>query len=82
MIRVAAAAAVENLKPSETQELAVNLLRDPDVGVRKTTVQSLAELSRRSVDVPPHVTAQLRAVAEVDPEPALRRLAAQASPER
>jgi HEAT repeat protein len=70
VVRVAAAAALEH-HPDVAGDLAASLLRDPDVGVRKWTLRSLAAAR------PSNLKEQVQVVASDDTIPALRELARQ-----
>jgi HEAT repeat protein len=68
-VRAGAAAAVRNLDARLAEGLATRLLADPDVGVRKVTVQSVGRLRSPAIDE------RLRAIQRADPEPMLREQA-------
>ena len=71
-VRVAAAAAAENLTAASASTVLLPLVADADAGVRKTALRR----------VPAGATAALRAkvakLTDADPEPALRALSAEA----
>lgn len=70
VLRVAAAAGIRNL-PEVQAERVLDLLRnDPDAGIRKVMLKSADRF--RS----PQVAAKLQQMAETDPEPFIRELAA------
>jgi len=68
-VRAGAAAAVRNLDAKLAEGVATRLLADPDVGVRKVTVQSVGRLRSPAIDE------RLRAIQRADPEPMLREQA-------
>ena len=69
-LRVAAASAMRNL-PEVRAHRVLDLLRnDPDVGVRKVLLKSAVRFSS------PQMVAKLRQMAETDPEPFVREMAA------
>ena len=67
--RVAAAAAARNLRPAQAAPVLVRLLDDADVGVRKFALMSAPIKSERLMK-------KVAVVAEMDPSPYLRKLAA------
>jgi hypothetical protein len=69
-VRVAAAATLPALSVEHAAGIAETLLSDPDVGVRARAIQSAAKLEASPL------AARVRAMAEEDPEPELRDLAA------
>lgn len=71
-IRVAAASGLQNLGEQAEPHLAA-LLKDPDVGVRKVALQSVAAIGS------PAMQAHLDRIAETDSEPLLRQLASSLS---
>jgi HEAT repeat protein len=70
IIRVAAASSLGNLR-QVPPGLAARLLADADVGVRKSTLRSVA----RSGAGDPQLAAQLRKIAATDPQATLRQAA-------
>ncbi|MCC5638534.1 HEAT repeat domain-containing protein [Nostoc sp. CHAB 5844] len=70
VVRVAAAAALRNLREPPTS-LAIRLLKDEEMGVRKWTLKALEV--HRQMDLKPH----LQEIAEKDPDITLRQLASQ-----
>jgi HEAT repeat protein len=74
VLRVAAAAALRNV-PNVPLDLAESLLVDPDPGVRKWALTSLATAR------PAGLKGRVRAMATTDPEEALRNLARRIEPE-
>ena len=68
-VRVAAAASVTNLKPNDANDILLTLLTDPDLGVRKFAVQSVAGTHNRAVH------AKLRDLETQDPAPWIREIA-------
>lgn len=69
ILRVAAASGIRNL-PEDQAEKVLDLLRnDPDAGIRKVVLKSVA--SFRS----PQIVEKLQQMAETDPEPFVRELA-------
>jgi len=73
VVRLAAAATLPTLPVEQATGIAEALLSDPDVGVRARAVQSAAKLDQSPL------ADQVRAMAEDDPEPGLRDLAASLS---
>ena len=69
-VRVAAASGLGNLEEAAAGDLADNLLVDEDLGVRKLVLRSLTTFDSAAM------TERVRRVAEADPEPVLRGLAA------
>ncbi len=70
VLKVAAASGIRNLSVAHADRMLGLLKDDPDIGVRKVALQSAARF-----DSPP-IVAKLRQIAESDPEPILRNLAA------
>jgi HEAT repeat protein len=70
VVRVAAAAALPTLPAEQAGSIGEQLLSDPDVGVRARAIQSVGSFDEALL------TEQVRAIAEEDPEPAVRDLAA------
>jgi HEAT repeat protein len=71
VVRVAAAAALPALPAEHAGSIGEQLLSDPDSGVRARAVRSVGSFDQ------PLLGEQMRAIAEEDPEPALRDLAAE-----
>ena len=70
VVRVAAASGIRNL-PDAAAERVLELVRnDPDVGVRKVALQSVARFKS------PQLAAKVQKIAEEDSEPFVRELAA------
>jgi hypothetical protein len=76
VVRVAAAAALPVLSAEHAGSIGEQLLADPDVGVRARAVKAVGSFDEAVL------TDQLRAIAEKDPEPAVRELAAEYAQER
>ena len=70
VLRVAAASALRNLPEVQAGRVLDLLINDPDAGIRKVTLKS-ADRFRSS-----QVMAKLQQMAETDPEPFVRELAA------
>jgi HEAT repeat protein len=70
VLRVAAASGIRNLPEVQAESVLDLLISDPDAGVRKVTLKS-AERFRS-----PQVAEKLQQMAETDPEPFVRELAA------
>ena len=70
VLRVAAASAIQNLKPAHAERVLDTLKSDPDPGVRKVMVKSAARVNS------PRISAVLRQVAQSDPEPFVRKAVA------
>lgn len=70
VLRVAAASALQNLKPAQAERMLEKLKSDPDPGVRKVMVKSAARVSS------PRINAVLKEVAQSDPEPFVRQAVA------
>jgi HEAT repeat protein len=70
VVRVAAAAALPTLPAEQAGSIGEQLLSDPDVGVRARAIQSVGSFDEALL------TEQVRAIAEEDPEQAVRDLAA------
>jgi HEAT repeat protein len=75
VVRVAAAAALPALSAEHAGSIGEQLLADPDVGVRARAVTAVGSFDEALL------TDQLRAIAEQDPEPAVRDLAAEIAQE-
>lgn len=75
VVRVAAAASLKNLTVVPT-DLAINLLDDRDIGVRKWTLKSLAT---EQVRLPIELKTKIRQIAKIETNPMLRQLANQIS---
>lgn len=74
-VRVAAAAGLRNLTERDAGPRVDELLQDSDVGVRKAALKSAASFAS------PAMGARVQELLEKDPEPAMRDLARQVSPE-
>ncbi len=73
ILRVAAASGIRNL-PEVQAEKVLDLLRnDPDAGIRKVMLKSVDRFKS------PQLAAKLQQIAETDPEPFIRELAASTS---
>ena len=70
VLKVAAASGIRNLSVAHADRMLGLLKDDPDIGVRKVALQSAAKFKS------PTIVAKLRQIAETDPEPILRDLAA------
>ena len=70
VLKVAAASGIRNLSITHANRVLDLLKSEPDVGVRKVAVQSAATFKS------PTIVAKLRQIAQTDPEPFLRDLAA------
>ena len=70
VLRVAAASGIRNLPEVQAERVLDLLINDPDAGIRKVTLKSADRF--RS----PQVVAKLQQMAETDPEPFVRELAA------
>jgi HEAT repeat protein len=70
VLKVAAASGIRNLSVDHAERMLGLLKDDPDIGVRKVALQSTAKFES------PTIVAKLRQIAETDPEPVLRDLAA------
>lgn len=70
VVRVAAAAAIRNLSPTQAERMLDRLKDDPDAGIRKVALTSAVRLTS------PRLEAKLRQMAEMDPEPFVRDVAA------
>lgn len=68
ILRVAAAAGLQHLKPIHAERVLNTLKSDPDPGVRKVMVKAAARV--RS----PRVAAVLKVIAQSDPEPFVREI--------
>jgi HEAT repeat protein len=68
-VRVAVAASVSNLRPSETNDILVQLLDDTNLGVRKFAVQAVSETHDAAVH------AKLRDLGIQDPASPIRAIA-------
>ena len=66
ILRVQAAAGLQNLKPAHAERVLNTLKSDPDAGVRKVMVKSAARVKS------PRVAAVLKQLAQSDPEPFVR----------
>jgi hypothetical protein len=71
-LRVAAAGAISHLPPEQSAHLVGPLLEDDDRGVRRL---ALASLDR--VGATPEMLSRIERLAETDPDPGIRRLAAE-----
>ena len=69
IIRVAVAAGARNLAPQLRGRLLLRLLDEDDIGVRKVALRAVPAQPE------PALAARLEALAQTEPEPALRRLA-------
>lgn len=67
VLRVAAASALQNLKPAHAERVLNILKKDPDPGVRKVMVKSASRVNS------PSVAAVLKQIARSDPEPFVRQ---------
>jgi HEAT repeat protein len=72
VLKVAAASGINNLSVANADRMLGLLKDDPDIGVRKVALRSAARFNS------PQIVAKLRQMAEMDPEPILRDLAANA----
>jgi hypothetical protein len=70
VLKIAAASGIRNLSVAHADRMLGLLKDDPDIGVRKVALQSAAKFES------PTIVAKLRQIAETDPEPVLRDLAA------
>ncbi|HZR46312.1 MAG TPA: HEAT repeat domain-containing protein [Candidatus Manganitrophaceae bacterium] len=70
VLKAAAASGIRNLPGAQAERLFDLLKNDSDAGIRKVTVQSAFRVKS------PRVAAKLQQVAENDPEPFVRELAA------
>jgi HEAT repeat protein len=70
ILRVAAAAGLQNLKPEHAEQMLDYAESDPDAGVRKVMVKSAARVAS------PRVAAVLKQLARSDPEPFVREMTA------
>lgn len=70
VLRVAAASGIRNLPEVQAEKVLDLLRKDPDVGVRKVLLKSAGRLRSAEVEV------KLQQMAETDPEPLLREMAA------
>jgi HEAT repeat protein len=66
ILRVQAAAGLQNLKPAHAERVLNTLKSDPDPGVRKVMVKAAARVKS------PRVAAVLKQIARSDPEPFVR----------
>jgi HEAT repeat protein len=73
-VRVAAASGLRNLEESALERLAEPLLDDEDVGVRKVALHSVAGFESAPL------RERVQRMAQEDPEPAIRELAARVQP--
>lgn len=72
VLRVAAASAIRNLPEIQAEKLFDLFTNDPDAGIRKVLLKSAEQFKSLEVE------AKLQQMAEVDPEPFVRELAASA----
>ena len=70
VVRVAAASCIRNLSQTRAEHMLDRMIDDPDVGIRKVALTSAVNLTS------PKVAAKLQQMAETDPEPFVRELAA------
>ncbi len=70
VLRVAAASGIRNLTEGQAERVLDLLGNDPDVGIRKVVLKSAVGFKS------PRLAAKLKEIAETDPEPFLRELAA------
>ncbi len=70
VVRVAAASGIRNLPEADAERVMELMRTDPDVGVRKVILKSVARFTS------PQIAAKVQAMAERDPEPFVRDLAA------
>ena len=70
VVRVAAASCIRNLSQTQAEHMLDRMIDDPDVGIRKVALTSAVNLTS------PKVAAKLQQMAETDPEPFVRELAA------
>jgi hypothetical protein len=70
LLRVAAASGIRNLTGPHAERMLDLLRGDPDAGIRKVVLASAARLTS------PQVAAKIQQMAETDPEPFVRELAA------
>ena len=68
-VRVAAASGIRNLAETDADSLSDILIQDKDVGVRKTTLNSMSHIKSKKL------TAKAKIVSEKDPEPLIREIA-------
>jgi Flp pilus assembly CpaF family ATPase len=68
-VRVSVAASIRNLKPSDANNILLQLLADTDLGVRKFAVKAVSETHDASVH------AKLRDLGNQDPSPSIRAIA-------
>jgi HEAT repeat protein len=72
VVRIAAASGIRNLPEVEAEKVMKLVSNDPDLGVRKVVLKSVAEFKS------PRMAAKLQEMAENDPEPFVRELATSA----
>jgi HEAT repeat protein len=78
LVRLAAASTLRNVSASTRDDLAPRLLEDEDLGIRKVTLRSLSHVRAAEWEgQTPKIARRLRAMAEGEPSPELRRIAAQ-----
>lgn len=70
VVRVAAAAGLRNVPDATAERILERVRTDPDAGVRKVAVQSVARFTS------PQLRAKIQQMVEEDPEPLVRELAA------
>jgi HEAT repeat protein len=70
VVRVAAAAGIRHLSEVDAEKVANLLINDSDAGVRKVVLKSVADFKS------PNIVTMVRKLAEKDPEPFVRDLAA------
>lgn len=70
VLRVAAASGIRNLSQTQAERMLDRLKDDPDAGIRKVALTSAVGLKS------PRVATKLQQMAETDPEPFVRELAA------
>lgn len=68
-VRISVAASISNLRASDANNILVQLLEDPDIGVRKFAIRSVSETHNASVH------AKLRDLGIQDPVPLMRAIA-------
>ena len=67
-VRAAAAGGASNLSPDAASDVLEPLLKDRDVGVRKTALKAVPE------EAPPRIQDRVKSLSEADSNPAIREL--------